>query len=128
MEESDLTGVLSHYRRTLRMTDRRRSAANSRLGGSTSIKWRSVGAPPAMPVFVPAFFEERRQGRRRGNRGYPLGRPLGLVAPRMLVRHRIDDVIERDANSQGCVFLGIQRVVGVLPGIAQVHVVAHGHP
>ena len=30
---------------------------------------RSVGAPPAMPVFVPAFFEERRQGRRRGSRG-----------------------------------------------------------
>src|ERR1035437_2239093 len=28
---------------------------------------RSVGAPPAMPVFVPAFFEERRQGRRRGS-------------------------------------------------------------
>src|SRR5450756_1866593 len=25
------------------------------------------GTPPAMPVFVSAFFEERRQGRRRGN-------------------------------------------------------------
>jgi len=24
-----------------------------------------------MPVFVPAFFEERRQGRRRGSRGTP---------------------------------------------------------
>jgi len=34
-----------------------------------------------MPVFVPAFFEERRPGRRLCNRGYPLGRPLGLVAP-----------------------------------------------
>src|ERR1035437_9908086 len=31
----------------------------------------SAGAPPAMPVFVPAFFEERRQGRRRCNlKGY----------------------------------------------------------
>src|ERR1017187_1778008 len=28
---------------------------------------RGAGVSPAMPVFVPAFFEERRQGRRRGN-------------------------------------------------------------
>src|SRR5450759_5985802 len=39
--------------------------------------WHSVeradpdGTPPAMPVFVPARFEERRQGCRRGNlKGY----------------------------------------------------------
>jgi hypothetical protein len=32
---------------------------------------RRAGVPPAMPVFVPACFEERRQGRRRGSlKGY----------------------------------------------------------
>jgi len=43
-------------------------ARGQQAGGSDS--WRiirSVGVPPAMPVFLPAFFEERRHRRRRGS-------------------------------------------------------------
>src|ERR1035437_5606611 len=43
-----------------------------------------------------------------------------------LVGHGVGDVVEGDADAQRGVFLGIERIVGVLPGIAEVHVVAHG--
>jgi hypothetical protein len=36
-------------------------------GGAPYPEHRGAGVAPAMPVFVPAFFEERRPGRRRGN-------------------------------------------------------------
>src|SRR5258708_2980510 len=43
------------------------------------------------------------------------------------VRHGVDDVIHADADSEIGKLGGIFRIVGVLPGVAQVHVVADGH-
>src|ERR1039457_5677469 len=42
------------------------------------------------------------------------------------VRHRVDDVIDADADAEGGEPFGVLRVVGVLPGIAQIHVVTDG--
>src|ERR1035438_10407224 len=44
-----------------------------------------------------------------------------------LVRHRINDVVHTDSNAQGGEFLGVLGVVGVLPGVAQVHVMTDGY-
>src|SRR5271170_2457846 len=44
----------------------------------------------------------------------------------LLVRHRVRDVVDPDAESERGVLFRILGVVGVLPGIAQVHVVADG--
>src|ERR1035441_9582004 len=43
------------------------------------------------------------------------------------VRHRVDDVIDADADAEGGEPFGVLRVVRVLPGIAQIHVVTDGH-
>src|SRR5438034_9916331 len=43
------------------------------------------------------------------------------------VRHGVDDIIDADADSQLGELFRIARVIGVLPGVAQVHVVADGH-
>src|SRR5205807_2068740 len=43
------------------------------------------------------------------------------------VRHRIDHVVDPDPYAERRELLGISRIVRVLPGIAQVHVVADGH-
>ena len=63
---------------------------------------------------------------------HDVGRGAPRIADRAgargrLVGHGVDDVVEGDADAEGGVFLGIERIVGVLPGIAEVHVVAHGH-
>src|SRR6202034_3167274 len=44
--------------------------------------------------------------------------------PARLVRHAIHDVIEPHAKSHRCESLWISWIVGPLPGVAQVHVVA----
>jgi hypothetical protein len=43
------------------------------------------------------------------------------------MRHRVDEVVDADADSQGGKGLGVGGVVGVFPGVAQVHVVADDH-
>src|SRR4051812_17993822 len=43
------------------------------------------------------------------------------------VSHGIDDVVDGDTVTQGSVLLRIPRVVGMLPRIAKVHVVADGN-
>src|SRR5260221_272647 len=43
------------------------------------------------------------------------------------VRHGVDDIIHADADAEIGKLGWICRIVGVLPGIAQVHVVADGH-
>src|SRR5260221_12604410 len=43
------------------------------------------------------------------------------------VRHRLDDVVNADADTERRIFLGIVRRVGPLPGIAQVGVGAEGN-
>src|ERR1041384_5911511 len=43
------------------------------------------------------------------------------------MRHRIDDVVDPDAYPEGGIPLRISRVVGVLPRVAKVHVVANRH-
>src|SRR5450756_183649 len=42
------------------------------------------------------------------------------------MRHRVDDVIDADADAEGGELLGVARVVGVFPGIAEIHVVTDG--
>ena len=42
------------------------------------------------------------------------------------MRHRIGDVVHGYADAQGGELLGIVGIVGVLPGVAQIHVVADG--
>ena len=42
------------------------------------------------------------------------------------MRHGVNDVVNADADPERGVFLGIFGIVGVLPGIAEVHVVADG--
>src|ERR1035441_3730997 len=42
------------------------------------------------------------------------------------VRHRVNDVIDADADAEGGESFGVLRVVGVFPGIAEIHVVADG--
>src|ERR1035438_6868878 len=44
-----------------------------------------------------------------------------------LVRHGVSDVVDADTNAHAGEPLRILRVVGVLPGIAQVHVETDGH-
>ena len=44
-----------------------------------------------------------------------------------LMRHRVDDVVQERAHRDGRELLRIRRRVGVLDGVAQVHVVADGH-
>src|SRR5881227_2489880 len=43
----------------------------------------------------------------------------------ILVTHRVDHVIDRDAKAEIGVLDGIDGIVGVLPGVAEVHVMAH---
>src|ERR1035437_4429418 len=56
----------------------------------------------------------------------------GVCTSRYTSRHypsvsdRVDDVIDADADAEGGELLGIARVVGVLPGISQIHVVTDG--
>ncbi len=42
------------------------------------------------------------------------------------MRHGVDEVIHSDAHAERAVLFGVLRIIGVLPGIAQVHVVADG--
>src|SRR5262245_17688970 len=43
--------------------------------------------------------------------------------------HRVDQVVHTDAQSEGRKILRVLRIVGMLPGIAEIHVVADGdHP
>src|SRR5579884_1000759 len=46
------------------------------------------------------------------------------LAQKALVRHRVDQIVEPDADAERGEALGILRVIGMLPGIAKVHVVA----
>ena len=41
--------------------------------------------------------------------------------------HGVDDVIYTDADAERRILLGIFGIVGVLPGIAQIHVMADRH-
>src|SRR5579862_6404874 len=45
----------------------------------------------------------------------------------ILVSHRVNNVIDADANAERGILFRILRIVGVFPGIAQIHVVADGH-
>jgi hypothetical protein len=44
-----------------------------------------------------------------------------------LVRHRVNHVIDADADAESRELLRIFGIVGVLPGVAQIHIVADGH-
>src|SRR5450432_1512145 len=50
----------------------------------------------------------------------------GRVPSVSLVRHRVDHVIDADADAERRVLLRVFGIVGMLPGIAQVHIVADG--
>src|ERR1700735_3419721 len=43
------------------------------------------------------------------------------------MRHGVNDIVDANANPERGVFLWILGIVGMLPGIAQIHVVANGH-
>src|SRR5580658_9224402 len=45
--------------------------------------------------------------------------------PSSLVRHRVDEVIETDADAHVGVFLRVSRLIGVFPRVAQVVIVSH---
>src|ERR1700678_2923267 len=43
------------------------------------------------------------------------------------MRHGVNDIVDANANPERGVFLWILGIVGMLPGIAQIHVVADSH-
>src|SRR5437870_1904787 len=43
------------------------------------------------------------------------------------VGHRVRKVVDADANSQRSKFLRITRLIGILPGVAEIHVMADRH-
>src|ERR1700730_12602174 len=57
------------------------------------------------------FKEEFEHGTQRSTQG--------------LVGHRVDNVIEDDAKSQSRKLLGVLRLIGVFPGVAEMHIVAN---
>src|ERR1700674_3547140 len=59
------------------------------------------------------FKEEFEHGTQRSTQG--------------LVGHRVSDVIEDDAKSKSRKLLGVLRLIGVFPGVAEMHVVADRH-
>src|SRR6516225_9702006 len=42
------------------------------------------------------------------------------------MRHRVDDVINSNADAEGGEFFRVSGVVGVFPGVAEVHIVTDG--
>src|ERR1700674_1491317 len=59
------------------------------------------------------FKEEFEHGTQRSTQG--------------LVGHRVSDVIEDDAKRKSRKLLGVLRLIGVFPGVAEMHVVTDRH-
>src|ERR1700733_16113895 len=62
---------------------------------------------------------------RQSDNTWLLSRYAPLAAK--LMRHGVNNIVDADANAERGVLFRILGIVGVLPGIAQIHVMADGH-
>src|SRR5579883_2985837 len=75
---------------------------------------------------VPTVLEPGRTLRVTGGRLERHFRLSRALTPKS-VRHRVDDVVDPDANAKSGELFVIARLVGPLPGIAQIHVETDRH-
>jgi hypothetical protein len=70
------------------------------------------------------FARNLTNSKRRGNNGQHRLQTAKVI---FLVRHRINDIVDANANSERGEFLVVSRVVGPFPGIAEVRLESHRH-